>query len=147
MKYTYLTFVLFLVLVGCQPARDVAADKIAIERVMQDFFAAITKYDYESLRYQCSADFVLIEHGLWWNADSLTNVIKGFEGKATITYTFDDINSSVEGSFGWMTYKNNGLMTMGDQQTNYEWSESAVFKKQNGDWKMVLLHSTLVSPM
>jgi len=147
MKYICLVSVFLVLVIGCQPAQDVAADKVAIETVMQDFFAAITKYDSEALRKQCAADFVLIEHGLWRNADSLINLMKGFEGKATMKYTFDDIKSTVEGSVGWMTYNNHGLMTMGDKQAKYEWAESAVFKKQNGTWKMALLHSTRTSPM
>jgi len=147
MRYLYLIYGFLLFIIGCQPTQDVAADKKVVETVLQDYFGAISKYDYQSLRNHCTADFVLIEHGLWWNNDSLTNIMKGFEGKATIAYTFDDIKSHVEGSIAWMTYKNHGLMTMGNKETKYEWSESAVFRKQNGAWKMALLHSTLTNPM
>jgi len=145
MRYICLTLAFFLV--SCQLRQDETADKKRVETVLQNYFTAISQSDYQPIRDQCTDDFVLIEHGLWWNNDSLIKVIKGFEGKATIGYTLDDIDTHVEGSIAWMTYKNHGLMIMDGKETQFEWSESAVFRKQHDAWKMVLLHSTLTSPM
>ncbi|MBI4547484.1 MAG: nuclear transport factor 2 family protein [Ignavibacteriae bacterium] len=141
MRY-YLAMIFLIGLMACQQKQDIATDQKAVENTLQKFFEGITNYDYELLRFQCTAHFVLIEHGLWWNMDSLINVMKPFEGKEKTTYTFEDMKTTIEGNTAWVTYKNHGMSVMGEQETKYDWSESAFFRKQNGVWKMTLLHST-----
>lgn len=37
-------------------------------------------------------------------------------------------------------------MTMGDQQQHFDWTESAVFRKEDDGWKIVRHHTTLNEP-
>ena len=147
MKTIWIVSIVILLLSGCQPKQDVSANTLAIENAVHSFFIAISKYDYQGLRDQCTPDFILIEQGQWWNTDSLTNVMKGLEGKATISYSMDNITSKVEGSVGWVVYKNHGTMTMGNKQTRLDWTESAILRNDGGAWKMLLLHSSRTSPL
>ncbi|HKL19866.1 MAG TPA: hypothetical protein VJ905_12905, partial [Halalkalibaculum sp.] len=54
--------------------------------------------------------------------------------------------TTVKGTTAWMVYKNSGIMNRGDQQRHFDWSESAVFIKENDQWKIELLHSTMNEP-
>ena len=35
---------------------------------------------------------------------------------------------------------------MGEQQMHLKWVESAVFRKEDGPWRMAVLHSTRIEP-
>lgn len=141
-----LLFSLMSFVMGCQQHQDVEADEQAIETTIRDFFGDMSTFDLDAIRNRCAPDFVLLEEGLQWNTDSLVNAMAGFKGKATITYTLGDMQSHVEGSIGWITYRNDGLVTMNGKETLYRWMESAVLRKTNGIWRLVLLHSTRISP-
>ena len=141
-----LLFLLISFGVGCQQQQDTGSEEQAIERTIRDFFDDMSGFDLDAIRKRCAPDFVLLEEGLRWNTDSLVNAMAGFKGKATISYTFNDMRSHVEGSLGWITYRNNGLVTMNGQETEYRWMESAVLRKTNGVWRLVLLHSTRINP-
>ncbi|MCI0696838.1 nuclear transport factor 2 family protein [candidate division KSB1 bacterium] len=145
MRYSIFVAVLCFLMASCQSSQDNVVEKEAVDGVRLAFFEAITKYDYQALRNQCTEDFVLFENGLHWNADSLINIIKSFEAKqASFKYSFEDIKTEVQGALAWTTYRNHGLISMAERQIEYEWLESAIFKKRNGLWKIAFLHSTVV---
>lgn len=144
-------------IIGCRTNQGRENDTVskeeitAVEDTLRAFFEAISDNDYQRLRNITANDYTLIENGPIWTVDSLINVVKSYEGKATMTYEFSDMQTTVKGSTAWMTYINDGMMDMGDQQRLFNWTESAVFRKQGENWNMVLLHSSmneteLVSP-
>lgn len=117
----------------------------AVEDTLRAFFDGISTYDYQRLENLTTADYTLIENGPVWALDSLTVRLRQLEEKgATIDYEFSDMETTVAGPTAWMTYKNHGVMSMGEQQQELNWSESAVFRKGDEGWKIVLLHSTQV---
>lgn len=134
---------------GCQQNQDgqlvddPQAEAEEVEATLMEFFDAISSYDYQTLRDIAAEDYVLIENGPIWTIDSLITVVKQFEDQTTISYEFSDMETTVEGRIAWMIYKNSGLMKMPDGERHYDWTESAVFRKQGNEWKMVLLHSTV----
>lgn len=114
-----------------------------VEAVLTSFFEGISNYDYQALREITAEDYVLIENGPIWNVDSLINVVQQFERETTISYELTEMETTVEDDMAWMTYKNYGHFKMPDGERNFDWTESAVFRKQGDEWKMVLLHSTM----
>ena len=144
-----LYLLVFVLLIGCQAEqgpRDGSnrQAKQAVKDTLRAFFGAISAYDYQKLRNVTAENYVLIENGPKWPLDSLTALMRKNEKRqAKFTYEFSDMEATVEGSTAWMTYKNNGVMTMGDQKRHFDWTESAVFRRGDEGWKIVLLHSTL----
>lgn len=157
MRAIIYSFLIITVVIGCQANQTREGDAAskeeiaAVEDTLRSFFEAISTNDYQRLRHITADDYTLIENGPVWTVDSLINVVKSYEGKASMSYEFSNIQTTVKGSTAWMTYINDGMMDMGDQQRLFNWTESAVFRKQDENWNMVLLHSTmnkteLVSP-
>lgn len=152
MKSPHLFTICIVLLMGCQTQAEeqITVDKQAeiqkVEKTLLDFFDAIADYDYQRMRNITADNYVLIENGPLWTVDSLITMMKQFEEQATISYKFSDMETTVQGQTAWMTYKNNGVMNFGDRQQHFDWTESAVFSKQDNEWKMVLLHSTMNEP-
>ncbi len=143
MKHILLVMASMMLLVGCQSEESARSE---VEQVIRAYFADISAYDEDAMRSVCTDDFVLIEHGAFWNNDSLINLLNTFKDKATITYRFEDFKTNIRGTMAFTHYWNHGLMEMEGQQTHFKWAESAVFLKVGGEWKMTLLHSTRVEP-
>lgn len=94
-----------------------------------------------------SEGYVLIENGPVWTLDSLTAMMQHFEPQgATITYDILNMDANVRGSVAWVVYENNGVMSVGSQQQDFNWTESAVLTREPDGWKIALLHSTLNEP-
>jgi len=141
-KY-FFPFLVFL-LINCGTLKDEDLEKQKIEEVVSGFFTAVSEYNYTGIKGKCAEGFMLLEHGKIWNADSLINLIKPYERIAKFSYRFKDFKTTVEGSTAWIAYRNIGLMTTKDNRTEYEWLESAVLRRKNGEWKLALLHSTRI---
>ncbi len=146
MRYLRFAAAGLILLAGCQPEQDTQAETQQVEQVVQDLFNALAAFDYEGVEAVCTDDFLLLEHGLFWTADSRINAMKSFEGQAQIAYRLEDFRTDIEGPTAGTSYKNEADGTMGDQQIHFKWAESAVFRKEGGQWKMVLLHSTRIEP-
>lgn len=127
-------------------ATDTQAEVQEVEATLKEFFGAISNYDYQTMRDITAEDYTLIENGPVWPVDSLINLMQQFEDQATFSYKFSNMETTVENDMAWMTYKNNGLMKMPDGERHFDWTESAVFRKDGEEWKMVLLHSTMNEP-
>ncbi|NGP75124.1 nuclear transport factor 2 family protein [Balneolaceae bacterium YR4-1] len=122
------------------------AEEIKVEETLKSFFNCISNYDYNGIREVTSDDFILVENGPVWDTDKFISFIKRFEGDASLSYEFSDMQTTVRGPTAWMVYKNNGTMLQGSQERHFEWTESAVFTKERDQWKIELLHSTMNEP-
>lgn len=131
-------------------AQDTIASNLetkAVETTLKSFFDALANFDYQEMRDLTSADFTLIENGPVWSLDDLIARAKqGEKNGASLSYEFSNMKTTVKGSSAWMTYSNNGVMTMGEKETEYHWTECAVFQKMKDGWRIVLLHSTMNEP-
>ena len=82
------------------------------EHAIQDFFKALSNFDYQGLKNLCTDDFVLFEDGQIMNLGDLINFVKPFEGKGSISYSLTDIKSNVEKSFAWIRLRNKTALSM-----------------------------------
>ncbi len=131
-----------LLLAACQMAPQ---DTTAVENVIHEYFAGIAQDDQSAAQAVCTDDYTLVEDGKFWNNDSLFAFVAPlFEQGATIAYRFEGFKTSIHGNTAWTYYHNYALMTMGGQETPLHWTESAVFRYEDREWKMALLHSTPV---
>jgi hypothetical protein len=117
----------------------------AVEAAVTDsFFRAIERFDYPALRRAVTPDFELVEDTLRLGIDQFVEIVRSFEGKATIRYRFDAFNTRAAASTAWTTYRNRGTMTAQGQQTEFEWLETAVVLQRGGTWRLDRLQSTPV---
>ncbi len=132
---------------GCQQKENTQNELAKVDKVFQSYFDGISKFDYQAMRQTCSPDYLLFEDGTVWTVEDHINFLKSLEGKGTIKYKFTDVKRNIDGSVAWITHRNIGDATIDSNQVHFEWIESAVFHRQNDEWKMVLLHSTTAKPL
>ena len=141
----FVTFLLILIVVGfigCQPKEEPQLELEKVDKVFRSYFDAISNFDYQAMRNACSSDYILLEDGIYWSVEDHINFLKPFEGKASITYNFYDVKQSIDGPVAWRTHRNVADATIDGKPMNFEWLESAVFHRQNNEWKLAVLHST-----
>lgn len=144
-KYLVVACCLFFLL-GCKTEVKVedGKEKQQAEKVLRTFFTALADYNYQTIREQTVPDFRLIENGLFWNADSLIESMRGYETTAKLDYKLDISETVVQGAVAWINYKNQGSVLAEGKEQRVYWVETAILKKEATGWKMALLHSTLI---
>lgn len=61
------------------------------------------------------------------------------------TNHIDAVKISVSGNTGWISYRNTADFMIENETVNkMKWIESAVLVKNNGIWKITLLHSSVL---
>jgi hypothetical protein len=97
------------------------------------------------LRSHCQADFSLLEDGQVWTIDTLENRLKPNIGSGLKRVnTIDFINVTVRGPVAWVSYHNTAAIVRNGNERQIRWLESAVLERQKGEWKLSLLHSTVL---
>lgn len=137
-------FGLLCVLAGtaCQSQTEKPGELPDVERVVYDFFESIASFNYPAIRDHCADDVVLFEDGRVLRLEAFIAEVRGLEGKATISYHLEGVETHVEGALTWMSLRNRAVLVNGQGQTTREWLESAVLSKRAGLWKIVFYHST-----
>lgn len=110
-------------------------------------FDGIAELDFAKLKAAATPDFMLLEDGLVWNTDSLVHVLaplKKVNFKRTNQLNF--IRTEVTGNLAWVAYHNTATITINGQPRNVAWLESAVLRKEGKEWRVQLLHSTVLRP-
>ena len=57
-----------------------------------------------------------------------------------------DENWEIDRNMAWTNYKNVADAKINGNKIHWEWLESATFTKMNGEWKIALIHSTMIPP-
>lgn len=118
----------------------------SVQKVIIDMFQALSDRDADKLKSNCTPDFVLLENGIVWNLDTLTQ--KNNQNKAITDFnrinTIDFIETKVRNNMAWTTYNNQAEVTKNGQHSLIKWLETAVLIKEGKIWKIEVLHSTLI---
>jgi SnoaL-like domain len=147
MKASTVTLLCLAFVSGCQPSREPEDAAAGVRAGLNQFYSAISRFDYDGLRAAGTADYILLEDGLLWNMDSLIATVQGLQKDGLrITYALEDLRPRIAGSVAWVTYRNRGILSGPKGADTLRWVESAVFRKEDGVWKLALLHSTRVRP-
>ena len=114
-----------------------------IESSIIGFFNGLSLINADTLKLYSTADFQLLENGEIWNLDTL--IVKSMPRKnANIqrVNSFNFVKTEHNKDLAWVSYYNSGEFSLGEKRQVVKWLESAVLKKQNGKWKIQMLHST-----
>ena len=118
-----------------------------VKHVIVDAFQAIADLDLPKLRSYCQTDFSLLEDGQVWTIDTLENRLKpnlGSGMKRVNTIAF--IQVTIKGPVAWVSYHNTADIEKNGKQRQVRWLESAVLVNTKREWKLALLHSTVLNP-
>ena len=109
-------------------------------------FAALSNRDSVSLKSYCTPDITLYEYGQVWNIDTLIRKGIAMNQSADFkrTNTFDFIDTETGKITAWVTYRLRSVINRDAKETVMEWLETIVLAKQNNQWKVKHLHSTLL---
>jgi ketosteroid isomerase-like protein len=109
-------------------------------------FAAMSKYDGNAMQATSTADFQLLEHGEDWTMQQLVDAVQP-KGKPYVRKNFFvQIRAREKGDVAWVSYWNKAEIHRDGDVRTVVWLESAVMVKEEGRWKIQLLHSTRLDP-
>lgn len=135
---------LVLITIGLHAA---AQQKNDIQAPVIRLFDGMSAMNNDAIKAELSTDFTLLENGKVWNTDSLTTAInkgKGMDIKRVNKFEF--LKTEQAGNTAWVSYYNTAELEFKGRQITVRWLESAVLVKEQGKWKIKLLHSTELKP-
>lgn len=146
MRKTGLLFITFsfpLMLFAQQPLN---AGQLEVQQTIQKMFDALSDRDSISLKNHSTADVTFYEYGQVWNMDTLILKAIALNRSADFKRTnhFDFINTVVDKTTAWATYRLESVMTRDGKQATVQWLETVVLVKKGSQWKVNHLHSTLL---
>ena len=117
-----------------------------IQFTVVNMFQALSNRDSIALKYFCSPDVTFYEYGQIWNIDTLIKKAIAMNQSADFerTNTFEFINTASDKTTAWVTYRLNSVITKDANKTNIQWLETVVLIRQNKQWKIKHLHSTMI---
>ncbi len=112
---------------------------------VRNLFAAMSAFDYARMRSVVADDFQLLEDGEVWDIDTLISAITPGENPYVRRNFFSLIKAESNNDVAWVSYWNRATFTMSDDASEWVWLESALLIKDQGEWKVQLMHSTPIS--
>ena len=117
-------------------------DPEKLKAVLTEFFNSINTHDLEKFRSTTTDDFILYENGRLWNIDSACMNIKR-NLPFSVTYQMSNFKFFVDSESGDVTYTNHGKFSFPKGNADFDWVESATFRKISGVWKINFLGATI----
>ncbi len=139
-------FTATLLLAAWFAAPALAGDRSAVEAAIRENYAAYSSFDAARYRSTTTDDFLLLEHGelIDREGDVAMMAKPGTGFRRTDHFDFDAVR--IEGDTAWAVYTLTSEIHDDVRGTrDREWLESAILRREDGRWKMALLHSTRVS--
>ncbi len=119
--------------------------QLIAQKVVTGLFEGLSELDVNKMRSFCTPDVTILETGKVWNFDSLalrTTLRKAKSVDFKRVNQIDLVETKFSGDIIWVSYFNQATITSGGKMLVVKWLESAVLKKDKGEWKISLLHST-----
>lgn len=116
------------------------------QEVIIKMFEALSSRDSVMLKSYCTPDITLYEYGQVWNLDTLIRkaIVMNTSPDFKRTNSFEFINTELNKTKAWVTYRLNSVIYNNGKESTVQWLETVVLSKQNGQWKVKHLHSTLL---
>ena len=139
------------ILMGCQKAVDIEAEKSAIKSVLTDYIVSIENEDIELYGKIFVHDPDMVNFGTGANErivgwDALKKVIEAQNdaiSETKITQSNITINLSNEGQFAWSTSLWDFKSKMGDQVMQLPVRCSWILEKIGNEWKIIHFHKSV----
>ena len=109
---------------------------------VRNLFAAISAFDYGRMRSTVTTDFQLLEDGEVWDIETLIAAIRPGEGSYIRRNYFSPIRTEGNNEVVWISYWNRATFLVQNEVNERVWLESVVLIRNQGEWKVQLMHST-----
>jgi len=116
------------------------------QQTVISMFDALSNRDSVSLKLYCTTDILLLENGQVWNMDTLIRyaIVLNTAADFKRSNTFDFIHTTLTKNTAWVSYNLHSAITRNGKHASVHWMETVVLVKEKKDWKIQLLHSTLI---
>lgn len=135
---------LLAVIYGTAPSfGQTKSEEEAVKNTLRAWYDAEAVGDTAQFRALVTPDFYIFEDGTRYNANELLALGKSFLDKGIKpSWTFDPPDVEVDGNAALATFTTHGRFEQGDRHRENTYLESAVFRKENGRWRIAFFHST-----
>lgn len=135
-----------LCIVLLQAQQSTTNSQQAAQQTVIKLFDALSNRDSVSLKTYSTADITLYEYGQVWNIDTLIlkAIIQNQSANFKRTNSFDFINTTVDKTMAWVTYRLQSIVIREGKETTVQWLETVILVKGKKRWKVKHLHSTLI---
>ena len=140
----FLTAILCYSLIQAQ--QSTTNNQQAPQQAVVKLFDALSNRDSVNLKVYSTADVTLYEYGQVWNIDTLIQkaITSNQSADFKRTNSFEFINTTVDKTMAWVTYRLQSVIFKDGKQTTVQWLETVVLVKERKRWKVKHLHSTLI---
>jgi ketosteroid isomerase-like protein len=142
-----INFLLFSLLFSAiTSAQTTNSEQVTVQQTIQNLFTALSNRDSAGLRLHNTADVHFYEYGEVWTIDTLIKkvmFVKPADYKRTNSFEF--VKTTIDGNTAWVTYYLQSEITRNGKKEIVKWMETVVLVKQKEQWKIQLLHSSLIS--
>ena len=117
-----------------------------VQHTVSAVFQTLSDRDFEKMKNLCTTDFTVLENGVIWILDTLqekinqSKAIPDFNRVNTLEFT----DTRIKGKMAWVSYHNRADYNRNGKKSYVQWLESAVLVKVGRNWRVQLLHSTVV---
>ncbi|MEO6489779.1 MAG: nuclear transport factor 2 family protein [Ferruginibacter sp.] len=144
-KYILLAAFFFFSIIHINAQVELTPDQEAVQRTVIAVFDALSNRDTLKIQSLCTKDIVIVENGIFWNMDTLTQkIVQITAPDFKRINSIDFFDTKVTGNTAWTTYNNQALITKNGNQGSVKWVETTILVKEDNTWKLKVLHSTLV---
>ena len=135
-----------LLFTAAATAQTITKEQATVQQTIIQLFSALSNRDSVSLKAHSTADITLYEYGQVWNIDTLIlkAIVQNQSTDFKRTNSFEFINTTVDKTTAWITYRLQSAITMDGKQLMLQWLETVVLVKAKRQWKVNHLHSTLI---
>lgn len=142
-KFILLSFV-FLIYCSSHAQKSQQSDSATIVQLLKADYATMSSMDLNAHLRNITDDYLLIEDGQIWDIKMETDsiYIKFANLKITRTDFFDIKSLTVQKDIAYTVYILKSEITANNNTRVKVWTESAIFRKVKGEWKIALVHST-----
>ena len=121
-------------------------DQQQVQQTIQKMFDALSNSDTISLKLYCTTDVKFYEYGQIWTIDTMILKVMLVSKSADYKRTnkLDFVNTTINRNIAWATYYLQSEITRNNKVELVKWMETVVLVKLKKQWKIKLLHSTLI---
>lgn len=124
------------------PSLNTHAETIQVKKVLDQFFDAAKKRDWDAAAEFMATDFELYTDGAsWFSKQDYVKVLKQDDMELTHMELKDmETRVSSDGQMAWTKYRGLFKSVSNNQQSNVETAETLIFKREGGHWKITRAH-------
>ena len=124
---------------------DPIAEAASVKKVVDQFFSAAKKRDWDAVADLMSSDFELYTDGAsTFNKQDYVKVLKADDMElASMELRDMQVQVSGDGQMAWTTYRGLFKSVTHNQSSSAETAETLIFKREGKQWKITRAHVSL----